>query len=562
MLRVFKLYKFLSKKQKLFFLFVFFGIIFCTFLEMISLGAIIPVFKLIFSDEKINFLFFDQLNKIYILFIFLFLFLFKNLFIIFFNFFYIKFIFTFSNQCSKKIFFNSLNQEYSFFKKNTSNNFLRKVSDDSNDMRVYIISCLIMIAEIIFLISLAILLIYIDYRIFIIGLFFFSFSFILYFALLNRRLKNWSNLTHLNNGNLQTLVNNGTKGIKDIIIYNLQNYFYRRFSFYLDNVFAPRFKVEFLNNVQRVWMELLVVTIFTLSIIFMVSKGQELEYYLPIFALYGISLFRLMPSFNKIIINKQSYKFYYPGFMSVINQLHISDLFLNEDNKSYFNFKKYIELNKVSFKFEDSKNFLLENINFKIEKNSSTLIIGKNGSGKSTLLNVISGLINPSFGDVLIDGEYNLRDFKKNWMSKIGFVQQEIFIIDSSLIDNITLKEEISHDEIKLKNIFNLLEFENVFDDFQELIKKKNILLDGFSLSGGQKQLISVARALYRETEVLIFDEPDSALDKKRTEILQKLLMSLKGSKTLIMISHHAQEKSEIFDNIIELSNKKITKIN
>jgi hypothetical protein len=69
MLRVFKLYKFLSKKQKLFFLFVFFGIIFCTFLEMISLGAIIPVFKLIFSDEKINFLFFDQLNKIYILFI-------------------------------------------------------------------------------------------------------------------------------------------------------------------------------------------------------------------------------------------------------------------------------------------------------------------------------------------------------------------------------------------------------------------------------------------------------------------------------------------------------------
>ena len=98
MLRVFKLYKFLSKKQKLFFLFVFFGIIF----------------------------------------------------------------FTFSNQCSKKIFFNSLNQEYSFFKKNTSNNFLRKVSDDSNDMRNYIISCLVMIAEIIFLISLAILLIYIE----------------------------------------------------------------------------------------------------------------------------------------------------------------------------------------------------------------------------------------------------------------------------------------------------------------------------------------------------------------------------------------------------------------
>jgi ATP-binding cassette subfamily C protein len=286
-----------------------------------------------------------------------------------------------------------------------------------------------MIAEIIFLISLAILLIFVDYKIFIIGLVFFSFSFILYFVLLKRRLRNWSNLTHLNNGNLQTLVNNGTKGIKDIIIYNLQNYFYRRFSFYSDNVFVPRFKLEFLNNVQRVWMELLVVTIFAFSLIFIINKGQALEYYLPVFILYGISLFRLTPSFNKIIINKQSYKFYYPGYMSVINQLSISDLFLNEYNKKYFNFKKYIELNNVSFKFEDTKNILLENINIKIEKNSSTLIIGKNGSGKSTLLNVISGLVNPSFGDVLIDGEYNLRDFKKNWMSKIGFVQQEIFIM-------------------------------------------------------------------------------------------------------------------------------------
>ena len=117
MLKIFKLYNFLSNRQKLYFIFVFLGIIFCTFLEMISLGAIIPVFKLIFSDEKINFLFLDQLNKIYILFIFLFLFIFKNLFIIFFNFFYIKFIYIFCNECSKKIFFNSLNQEYSFFKK-------------------------------------------------------------------------------------------------------------------------------------------------------------------------------------------------------------------------------------------------------------------------------------------------------------------------------------------------------------------------------------------------------------------------------------------------------------
>lgn len=142
-------------------------------------------------------------------------------------------------------------------------------------------------------------------------------------------------------------------------------------------------------------------------------------------------------------------------------------------------------------------------------------------------------------------------------MSRIAFVQQEIFIIDSSLVDNITLQDP-HVDENKLKNIFNLLEFDLIFENFNELIKKKNILLDGFSLSGGQKQIIAVARALYRNSELLVFDEPDSALDKRRTKILQELLIKLKGNKTLIMISHNAQEKQGIFDNIIEVGNKKI----
>ena len=106
MFKVFSLYRMLKKKEKIFFIIIFFGIFFSIFLEMISFTAIIPVFKLIFSGEKIDISFLNHLGPIVILILFLLLFLIKNLFLIFFNFFYIKFIFVFCSESSKKLFLN------------------------------------------------------------------------------------------------------------------------------------------------------------------------------------------------------------------------------------------------------------------------------------------------------------------------------------------------------------------------------------------------------------------------------------------------------------------------
>jgi ABC-type bacteriocin/lantibiotic exporter with double-glycine peptidase domain len=553
MFKLFNLYKMLKEKEKILFSIIFFGIFFSTFLEMISFSAIIPVFKLIFSGEKIDIPFLSDLGPIIILVLFLLLFLCKNLFLIFFHFFYIKFIFFFSSECSKKLFLNSLNQGYSHFKKNSSDFFLRKVSNDVMDMRAYTVGSIILMTEILFVTCLSGILFFINSTIFAFVAFFFSVTLALYYYLIKNRIKKWAKLNHINSGKLQVLVDEGLKGIKDVIIYNLQSFFYKKFCIYSDGVFESQFKHEFLNNILRYWMELLCVIIFSLTLIFLIVKNTILLNFLSIFALYGIALFRAIPSFNKIVMAKQACKFYYPGFKSVIDQLKTSVQLNIQNSVKNLNFEKCLELKNVSFKFEDTEKYLIKNFNLKIKKNSSTLIKGNNGSGKSTLVEIISGLRDPVDGDVIIDEKYKLKDCKINWMSKIGFVQQNVFIMNSSIIENIVL-ESSSYDQKKFREICSLIELDKAFENFDELVNKKNLGLDGFNLSGGQRQLISIARALYKTSEVLILDEPDSALDIEKNEILIKTLIKLRGIKTIIMISHNFSGPLDIFNNVVELS--------
>ena len=560
MFKILDLYKYLNKKEKLFFLIIFIGIFFTTALEMISFSAIVPLFKVLFSNQEIKISYLSNINTLTLLFLFLTLFAIKNIIIILFHYFYIKFFFNYCSKTSKKFFNESISKGYAFFKKNSSEFFIRKVTHDINSMRVYIISCLILIIEILFIISLSILLIFFDYRIFLFGFIFFSITFFVYFAIFKKKIKNWSDDFQKGTGRIQFLSNETVRGIKDIIIYNLQNIFNKKFSKFTDHVFLSQFKIEYLNNIQRFWMELLTVIIFTTSIMFLITTGREISEYLPIFALYAVGIFRLVPSLNKIIINKQNYKFYLPGFKSVLNQLKNLENKEKNINKLEFEYKDNIEFKNISFKFDDTKDYIFRNTSLKIKKNTTILIKGKNGSGKSTLINLLSGLQNPNLGNIIIDEKYDLNIYKQNWLKKIGFVQQNTFILSSTIIDNIILDNE-NIDKQKLNDIFNLLDLRKSFENFDKVMNNKNVGMDGINLSGGQKQIISIARALYKNPDLLIFDEPETSLDSFKIDILVNLLSNLKGKKTIVLISHYLSGNQNLFDEVYEIDKGKIIKV-
>ena len=168
------------------------------------------------------------------------------------------------------------------------------------------------------------------------------------------------------------------------------------------------------------------------------------------------------------------------------------------------------------------------------------------------MLNTFSGLLAPSSGKVIVDGQYDIYENNKLWLNNISYVQQNIFLINTSIKKNILLENETLSNNKKFLDICNILLLEKAFVN---LPNKLDAIVgnDGLYLSGGQKQLISIARALYKDSDVILFDEANSALDKDYSDILKKLIISLRGKKTLIVVTHELSYLKECFDKIYRI---------
>ena len=183
---------------------------------------------------------------------------------------------------------------------------------------------------------------------------------------------------------------------------------------------------------------------------------------------------------------------------------------------------------KIYFKYKNNKSFTLNNINLKIERNSAIAIIGKSGAGKSTLIDVISGLLEPTKGSIFID---NKPLKKKIYLSnKFSYVGQNIFLFNDTLAQNISMKERMTPKEFtKIKKIIRICELKF------KLNKKINEI---DNISGGEKQRIALARALFVNPDFLILDEPTSSLDENTKERIKKILIKISKKVSLLIISH------------------------
>jgi ATP-binding cassette subfamily C protein len=202
-------------------------------------------------------------------------------------------------------------------------------------------------------------------------------------------------------------------------------------------------------------------------------------------------------------------------------------------------FEKAIRLENITFNYPGSNRAVLEDFSLEIPKNSSIGIIGATGSGKSTLVDIILGLHRPQSGVIRIDDRVLAPGDFASWRSMIGYVPQDIYLLDASVTTNIAFgipPDEVDHTALreaaKAAQILNFIE--------SELSAQWNTIVGerGVRLSGGQRQRIGLARALYHRPQVLVLDEATSALDSEtETEVL-KAIESLQGTITMIVVAH------------------------
>lgn len=213
-----------------------------------------------------------------------------------------------------------------------------------------------------------------------------------------------------------------------------------------------------------------------------------------------------------------------------------------------------ISLNNIDFRFK-GRSKLLTDISFKIEKGKITCLLGESGNGKTTLTEILQKNYQPENGNIIINDNVNLENISlENWRNLVAVVPQNIQLFNGNILENIILDEKVN--EEKLQNVLSF-GFQNFIDSLPQ-----NIFTivgeEGVNLSGGQKQLLGWMRALYHDPQFLILDEPTSSLDKANRKFIYDLILKLKETTAIFIISHNLEDLNEISDEILILEKTKI----
>lgn len=220
-------------------------------------------------------------------------------------------------------------------------------------------------------------------------------------------------------------------------------------------------------------------------------------------------------------------------------------------------FMKNISIKNISFGYNKDIPLVLKNINIEIQKGDRIGFIGSTGSGKSTLLDIIMGLLEPTEGVLQIDGTTINQENNRSWQGNIAHVPQTIFLTDSTIEENIAFG--IPNDEIDKNKVIEAAKQAQIFDFIETLPDKYQTSVGerGVQLSGGQRQRIGIARALYKEADIIIFDEATSALDSKTEEEVMRSIEELGKGLTILIIAHRITTLKNC-SQIIELKNGEV----
>ena len=365
-------------------------------------------------------------------------------------------------------------------------------------------------------------------------------GYILMGYLVRKHIKSNGDIIAKNQPDAVKCMQEGLGGIRDIILDSNQNIFIQLYTKVAKNIQLAGMKNAFLGGLPKSLLEVLSIILIAILAYSMQVGGNQEEQVLPILGALALGAQRLLPALQQIYFSWSMINGNQKIIAEVVTQLKQStpQTIIDEKPTNILNFHHNIVLENVGFKYQNSDIHVLEDINLDIQKGSRIGFIGTTGSGKSTLLDIMMGLLLPSHGQFKIDGVKIDKNNISNWQSNIAHVPQSIFLSDASMAENIAFGVEIDNiDMSKVKKVSELACLDTFIEElpngYQTSVGER-----GVQLSGGQRQRIGIARALYKQANVIILDEATSALDDITELNIMQNIDSLEESTTVLMIAH------------------------
>lgn len=543
-----------KRKLILISVFTFFSILF----ELFGISLIIPIIKLIFDPN-----FFDQvisqyghialINDIdksklvtYIVVLFFLVYTIKTFSLTYLSYSKFKFINVLTEKKTLKLLSVYLNQNIFFHKKNHSSKLVKNLINEIFVLSAFFNSSIILISESVFAFLILLGIMIYDYQVFIILVVYSLIIISVFKIVIKDRVHNWGNERQRIQADITKDFIESFGGIKELIIYKKRDYFYDRIKRIQESKTSIDIKFSTINEIPKYFMELIALLGFIFIAFSLYIRGEDSSSLLVTLIFFSALFFKALPSVSRIINSLQQIKFYYPAHDLIHKELSLEKNTEKNINKKV-DFKESIQLNNIFYSYPDSNYNVLNNVTLKINKGDRVLILGESGKGKSTLIDILSGFIKDYKGELLVDNK-QIKSIS-NWRDKIGYLAQSFFILDDTIMNNIILNDELNIERLnKIIDVCNLSEMVGLQKEGLNTIIGER----GSLLSGGEKQRIGLARALYRNPEILILDEPTSSLDENTANKFINSIFELDKTITIIMISHNESFKTR-FNNIFQL---------
>lgn len=335
-------------------------------------------------------------------------------------------------------------------------------------------------------------------------------------------------------------------GIKPIKVHGVERVFLKRYSLHsaIQAMLQKWFPIY--QNAPRYLIEPLAFGAIVVFVLVLSSRGEDFSSFIPTLGVMAMAGYRLIPNFQlfygsatQITIMMHSLEEVYDEFNVVGDEEELEQIVSQPAGIRRLDWDDAVRLEELTFQYPSTPTPVIDKLSLEIPKNAFVAFVGETGSGKSTLVDLLLGLHRPNFGRIVVDNETLGRETMRSWRSGIGYVPQDIFLLDDTIAANIAFGVEpgsIDWEQLhKVTEVAQIREFieSELPDGFESRVGER-----GVRLSGGQRQRIGLARALYNKPDILILDEATSALDTTTEAALMRAIENLYGQLTLIVIAH------------------------
>jgi len=341
------------------------------------------------------------------------------------------------------------------------------------------------------------------------------------------------------------IINQSFKSVLEIKIYDARDFFLKNFYESCRKSNEVRFLRMFLRGVPKIVFELIMFAA-VLMVLYISISNPAADNAIINLSILAMGIYRLLPSMNRINESINSINYSVESYRLLSAQFDHDA----QDVASILpcRLSSEISLADVGYSYSESAPAVFEKINLAIKKNEKVCIIGESGQGKTTLLKILSGLVKPTSGHVLIDGK-SCEPGSKQFLSLVSYVPQDPYLFTGTFLENITFTSEPGHiDQAKLDEAVATARIADLMEQFAD--RKISDLMK--NISGGQYQRIGIARALYKDSDIILFDEPTSALDTENTFQIFSRILEMKD-KTVICVTHNL-ELAGRFDRVYEMA--------